>query len=74
MQVGDLVMENPDQGLGDALNLDSGDTLGIIIDVEDGIATVSWFWHGIFGAHECYSTRQELIILNKKLDKLLLPR
>ena len=64
MKVGDLVRENPDTVLvGD----DGGDTLGIIIDVEDGIATVSWFWHEIFGAHESYCTREELIFFNKNI-------
>ena len=64
MKIGDLVRESPDHGL--ISDGDVGDTLGIIINVEDGIATVSWFWHYYFGKHECYSTRQELIILNKK--------
>ena len=64
MQVGDLVRENPDNAL--ACDGDVCDqALGIIIDVEDGIATVSWFWHEIFGSHESYSTAKELIFLNK---------
>jgi len=67
MQVGDLVRENPD-GIHFALAF-SGDvgcyTLGIIIDVEDGIATVSWFEHPIFGEHESYNTFDGLIFFNK---------
>ena len=63
MKIGDLVKESPDSILGfEELYSDS---LGIILDVEDGIATVSWFHHEIFGAHESYCTRAELIILNK---------
>ena len=65
MQVGDLVQENPNQGLGYALDVDVGYTLGIIIAVEDDIATVSWFEHEIFGAHESYCLREELIFFNK---------
>ena len=58
MQVGDLVQYDKCDGL-------IAYTLGIIIDVEDGIATVSWFEHEIFGAHESYCTREELIFFNK---------
>ncbi len=64
MQVGDLVQENSNNPLGRICG-DVGYTLGIIIDVEDGVATVSWFWHQIFGAHESYCVRQELTFFNK---------
>jgi hypothetical protein len=61
MKVGDLVRENPDNVCGGV-----GDTLGIVLDVDnDGIAVVSWFWHGKFGPHESYNTRAELIFFNK---------
>ena len=63
MQVGDLVKENPDSILG--FDGDPSDSLGIILAVEDGIATVSWFHHEIFGAHESYCTRAELIFFDK---------
>jgi len=63
MKVGDLVRENPD-GI-HFCDGDVGYTLGIIIAVEDGIATVSWFEHEIFGAHESYNTTEELIFFNK---------
>jgi len=65
MQVGDLVQENPNNAL--ACDGDVGYTLGIIIAVEDGIATVSWFDHEIFGAHESYNTSEELIFFNKNI-------
>ena len=64
MKVGDLVRENPDSYL---YGEDVGYTLGIIIDVEDGIATVSWFEHEIFGEHESYNTTEELIFFNKNI-------
>ena len=69
MKIGDLVKENPDSILdfgrvyyGDP----ASDSLGIILAVEDGIATVSWFHHETFGAHESYCTRAELIFFDKK--------
>ena len=63
MQIGDLVKENPASILG--FEGDPSDSLGIILAVEDEIATVSWFYHEIFGAHESYCIRAEVIILNK---------
>ena len=64
MQVGDLVRENPDCAFACDGDVDD-QSLGIILAVEDGIATVSWFWHEIFGAHESYCTRAELIFFDK---------
>ena len=72
MKVGDLVKENSDSILGFDGDADS-DSLGIILAVEDGIATVSWFHHEIFGAHESYCTRAELIFLIKILDNCYPP-
>ena len=63
MKVGDLVRESsncPFQTWG----VDD-QSLGIILAVEDGIATVSWFHHEVFGAHERYCTRAELIFFDK---------
>ena len=65
MKVGDLVRERPDSIMATTFNADPCESLGIILAVEGGVATVAWFYHKIFGAHECYSTREELIILNK---------
>ena len=65
MKVGDLVRECPKSIMG--IKTDPCDSLGIILVVEDGIATVSWFYHKVFGAHECYSTRHELIIISKNI-------
>ena len=64
MQVGDLVRESPDSGFIEGY-IDE-QSLGIILAVEDGIATVSWFHHEIFGAHESYCTKAELIFFDKK--------
>ena len=65
MQVGDLVRESPDSVFACDGDVDE-QSLGIILAVEDGIATVSWFHHEIFGAHESYCTRAELIFFDKK--------
>ena len=61
MQVGDLVTLKGD------IHGVVGYTLGIIIDVEDGIATVSWFNHPFFGSFENYCAREELIFFNKNI-------
>ena len=60
MKIGDLVRESPDKAFAH-----DRDALGIILEVREGIATVLWFWHKIFGQHERYETSDELIFFQK---------
>ena len=65
MQVGDLVMESPERAWGCLLDGDVCDSLGIIIEVDHGIATVSWLYHDIFGQHESYCMSNGLEVVCK---------
>ena len=60
MKIGDLVQD-------DNCDPNIAYTLGIIIDIEDGIATVSWLEHEVFGVHESYYLAKELIFFNKNI-------